>query len=91
MNLPARFRSWLKWIVNGRKLESEMETEERFHIESYAADLIRKGVSPQEATRQARIEFGGIESHKDAMRASVDARWWVELDKYFVSSLNVVH
>jgi predicted permease len=79
MNLPARFRSWLKWIVKGKRLESEMETEVRFHIESYAADLVRKGLSQQQAMRQARIEFGGIESHKDAMRAAVGVRWWDEL------------
>jgi predicted permease len=78
MNL-ARFRSWLKWIAKGQRLESEMETEVRFHLESYAADLVRKGLSQQEAMRQARIEFGGIESHKDAMRASVGVRWWGEL------------
>ena len=79
MNLLTRFRSWLKWMVKGHRLESEMETEVRFHIESYAADLVRKGISQQEAMRQARIEFGGIESHKDAMRASVGVRWWGEL------------
>ncbi|MGA8149772.1 MAG: ABC transporter permease [Terriglobales bacterium] len=79
MNLVARFRSWLKWIVKGRKLEAEMEAEVGFHIESYAADLMRKGLSQQEALRQARIEFGGIESLKDAMRASVGVRWWAEL------------
>ncbi len=79
MNLPARFRSWLKWMVKAERLESEMETEVRFHIESHAAELVRKGMSQQEATRQARIEFGGIESHKDAMRASVGIRWWGEL------------
>jgi predicted permease len=79
MNLPARFRSWLKWIVKGRRLESEMEAEVRFHMESYAAELVRKGMSQQEAMRQARIEFGGIESYKDAMRASVGVRWWGEL------------
>jgi putative ABC transport system permease protein len=50
-----------------------------FHLQSYAADLVRKGLSQQEAMRQARIEFGGIESHKDAMRASVGVRWWGEL------------
>jgi hypothetical protein len=48
MNLMARFRSWLKWVV-GQRLESEMETEVRFHIESYAADLVRKGLSQQDA------------------------------------------
>ena len=79
MNLSARFRSWLKWIVKGQRLESEMETEVRFHIESRAADLVRKGLSQQEAMRQARIEFGGIESHKDVMRASLGVRWWGEL------------
>ena len=79
MNLPARFRSWLKWIVKGRRLESEMEAEVRFHIESYAAELVRKGLSQPAAMRQARIEFGGIESYKDAMRASVGVRWWGEL------------
>jgi len=79
MNLLSRFRSWLRWMSNGRKLESEMETEMRFHIESYAAELVRKGMSQQEAIRAARIEFGGIESHKDATRAAVGIRWWGEL------------
>jgi putative ABC transport system permease protein len=67
-------------MVKGQRLENEMETEVRFHIESYAADLVRGGFSQEEAMRQARIEFGGIESHKDAMRASVGVRWWGELD-----------
>jgi hypothetical protein len=75
MNLLARFRSWLKWIMKASRLESEMETELRFHIDSYAADLVRSGVAPQEAMRRARIEFGGVESHKDAMRASLGLRW----------------
>jgi predicted permease len=79
MNLLARFHSWSKWITERQRLESEMEAEVRFHIESYAADLIRKGVSREEAMRRARIEFGGIETHKDEMRASVGMRWWGEL------------
>ena len=79
MNLLARFHSWSKWITKRQRLESEMEAEVRFHIESYAADLIRKGVSREEAMRRARIEFGGIETHKDEMRASVGVRWWDEL------------
>jgi predicted permease len=78
MNL-TRLRSWLTWMVKGQRLESEMETEVRFHIESRAADLVRTGLSIQDAMRQARIEFGGIESHKDAVRASLGVRWWGEL------------
>ncbi len=75
----ARLKSWLKWMGKPRQLENEMEAEVRFHIESYAADLVRSGVPEQEAMRRARIGFGGIESHKDAMRASVGVRLWGEL------------
>jgi predicted permease len=79
MNLLTRFRSWLKWMVKRRRLETEMESEAQFHLESYAADLMRKGFSQQDAMRKARIEFGGIETHKDAVRAAVGVRWWGEL------------
>jgi MacB-like periplasmic core domain len=79
MNLLTRFVSWLKWMVKGRRLESEMETEAQFHLESYAADLVHKGFSQEEAMRRARIEFGGIETQKDAVRAAVGVRWWGEL------------
>ena len=79
MKLFARLRSWLRWIVKPRQLENEMETEVRFHIESYTADLVCKGVPQPEAMRQARIDFGGIESHKDAIRASLGLRLWGEL------------
>ena len=79
MNLLSRFRSWLKWMVKGQRLESKMEIEAQFHLESYAADLVRDGLSQQEAMRRARIEFGGIETHKDAVRAAVGVRWWGEL------------
>ncbi len=51
----------------------------RFHIDSYAADLVRSGVPAAEAMRRARIEFGGIESHKDAVRDSQGLRWWDDL------------
>jgi hypothetical protein len=79
MRLFARFRSWLKWIVKRTLLEIAMEAEVRFHIESYAEDLVRSGVPEEQAMRRARIEFGGIESHKDAIRASIGLRWWDDL------------
>jgi predicted permease len=79
MRLFARLGSWLKWITKRSTLETAMEAEVRFHIESYAADLVCRGIAEEEAMRRARIEFGGIESHKDAMRASLGLRWWDEL------------
>jgi predicted permease len=56
-----------------------MEAELRFHIESIAEDLVRSGVPQQEAMSRARVQFGGIESHKDAIRASLGLRLWDEL------------
>ncbi len=79
MRLFAQIRSWLKWIVNRQQLETGMEAEVCFHLESYAEDLVRSGVPRPEAMRRARLEFGGIESHKDAMRASLGLRLWDEL------------
>jgi predicted permease len=69
----------LNSIVKRALLETAMDAELRFHIESYAEDLVRSGAPQEEAMRRARIEFGGIESHKDAIRASLGLRWWDEL------------
>ena len=79
MKFLARARSWLKWMAKRSRLEREMKAEVSFHIESRAEDLVRSGVSPEEATRRARVDFGGLESHKDAMRASVGLRLWDDL------------
>jgi predicted permease len=79
MKLFAQLRSWLKWMVKRSHLESGMEAEVSFHIESYAEDLVRNGVPQPEAIRRARIQFGAIESHKDAIRASLGLRLWDEL------------
>lgn len=79
MKFLARARSWLKWLVKRPRLEKEMEAEVSFHIESRTQDLVRSGVCPEEAARRARVDFGGLESHKDAMRASVGLRLWDDL------------
>jgi macrolide transport system ATP-binding/permease protein len=48
-----------------------MDVELRFHLEAYTEDLMRSGVSREEAMRHARLEFGGIEQTKEQCR---DAR-----------------
>jgi predicted permease len=79
MNFLPQLHSWLRWIVRRSQLETGMEEEARFHIETYAEHLVRSGVSQEEAMRRARIQFGGIESHKDAIRDSLGLRLWDEL------------
>jgi predicted permease len=59
-------------FVHRRKWERDMDDELKFHIEARAADLRRRGVPEPEATRQARVEFGGVEGHKELCR---EASW----------------
>jgi hypothetical protein len=68
MTLGNRLRSWLRTILQRARMESEMDAELRFHMESRAEDLTRDGVPRQEALRRARLEFGGIETAKEECR-----------------------
>jgi predicted permease len=68
--LWSRLRSWAHALLNRSGTESEMDAELRSHIAAYAEDLVRTGVPQQEAMRQARMEFGGIESVKEECRES---------------------
>jgi predicted permease len=77
--LSSRISFWFRSIFNRDRLESEMDAELRFHIESYINGLVESGVSPTEAARRARIEFGGLVGHKEDMRSSLGLRLLDEL------------
>jgi|HubBroStandDraft_1064217.scaffolds.fasta_scaffold08878_2 predicted permease len=79
MTFAAKLRSWLRAMRNRSRMEREMDHELRFHIESYVDDLVKQGVPREEAMRRARIEFGGLEMHKEECRASLGLRIWDEL------------
>ena len=68
--LTARIRSLWRGVRRRRDVEVEMLEEFRHHIELRAADLVRQGVPAAEAQRHARVEFGHVESHREAARAS---------------------
>jgi predicted permease len=55
-------------------MESEMDRELRFHMERYAEDLVSTGLSPAEAQRRAKAEFGGVEARKDECREALGLR-----------------
>ncbi|RXH58773.1 ABC transporter permease [Granulicella sibirica] len=76
----AKAKSWLRAVTSPHRLDTDMEAELNFHLEARAADLIReRGLTEREAHRQARLEFGGIATHKDDMRRSLGLRWGDEL------------
>src|ERR1044072_6517940 len=59
------------------QLEAEMEEELRFHLAMREAENLRRGMSPTEASRAARLRFGNVNVIKDAWRGVVVA-WIIE-------------
>jgi predicted permease len=78
-SFPARVRSWLRAVTSRSRFDHEMDAELAFHLEQYAADLVRSGLPHKEAARRARIELGGIAVQKEEMRASLGLRLWDDL------------
>jgi predicted permease len=79
MSLARRLGAWLLDSLRRSRTEREMDAELRFHIECYAADLVRGGVPRQEAERRARVEFGALEACKDECREALGFRILDEL------------
>src|SRR5882724_9192878 len=59
--------------------EKELSDELAFHVERQAAENVRGGMTPGEARRAAMIEFGGIESMKEACRETRKTNWLHDL------------
>ncbi len=74
-----RFRSLFRVLTSRRDFEQGMTEELRFHIEQYADELVRSGVSPQDAARRARIEFGSLIGVQEDCRDARGLRLFDEL------------
>jgi len=71
---------WLNRMRRRNDIEAEMREEMEFHRAARAADLAaRTGVSPAEADRQARLEFGSVEHYREEGRMAFGFRWLDEL------------
>jgi len=79
----ARFRSLLRALALRRDFESGMSEELSFHIEQYTEDLVRSGISRQEARRRARLEFGGMDAVKGDCREARGLLVFDELERMF--------
>jgi predicted permease len=62
-------------LVRKRRLDDELEGEILAHLEMAEHDAIAAGLSPEEARREARRGFGGIEPMKEDHRDQRSARW----------------
>src|SRR5580658_7958590 len=68
-------RSRRRWFRPKREFELEMNEELRFHIERQTAANIAMGMPPDEARRQAAIQFGGLDGMKENCREERRGFW----------------
>jgi len=59
---------WWRSLFLNRSREPELDRELRFHIEEMTEAHIAAGLAPEEARRQAVIEFGGHQQIKEDLR-----------------------
>jgi len=62
-------------LARKRHLDGELEGEILAHLEMAEQDAIAAGLSPEEARREARRAFGGIEQMKEDHRDRRSVRW----------------
>jgi predicted permease len=65
-------------LFHRRDWERDLEDELRNHLELRADDLVRRGMKPEAALRQARLEFGASETYRENCRQAHGLRWLEE-------------
>ncbi|MES2219853.1 MAG: ABC transporter permease [Acidobacteriota bacterium] len=72
----SEFFTRLRYFFRPRP-SSDLDDELQFHLEEATQANIAAGMTPEEARRQARIDFGGMESAREQTYAQRPG-WWME-------------
>ena len=72
--------TWLRRLFHKARAESELDKELQFHLDRQIASYVAGGLSREEASRRARLGFGGIERVKEEVR---DTAWETHLEILF--------
>jgi predicted permease len=78
----AIFQEWLRRLwgtVAGRRRDADLEEELRLHLELVAEEARRRGHSPEDAMRRARLEAGGMAQAMEAMRDQRGLPWLADM------------
>jgi predicted permease len=71
--------NWWKRLSRRTQMEAQLEKELGFHLEQHASQLIARGITPDDARRQARLALGGPEQVKEKCRDARGTRWLEDL------------
>ena len=67
-SVRRRLRRRFDALANRARFERDLRDELRQHLDARTSDLIDAGAEPEEAARQARVEFGAMERYKEECR-----------------------
>ncbi len=76
---PPPFLLRKLWRSITPRSDGDIEEEFRFHLEAYEQDLIRQGLTAEEARRKARIDLGQPATQNETYRAAIGLRIFDEL------------
>lgn len=71
--------NWWRRLLEGKRMEEQLDKELQFHMQQHIEGLIARGVEPVEARRLARLELGGPEQVKEQCRDERGTRWLADL------------
>lgn len=74
MNEGRTMKRIARWLFR-KTWEQDLNDELRFHLEKQIALKISAGIPPEEARRQAVLEFGGLEAAKENCREQRRGFW----------------
>jgi predicted permease len=88
--LIANLRAFWRGLLRPSQVDADMNDEMGFHIEMEARRLQQRGLSEQEAARQAAIAFGGVEKYRGAGRDAFGFTWMRGLSVDFKLGLRML-
>ncbi len=66
---------WLHGVFRSQAVDAELEAEIAMHLEMETAKRLAEGMTPEEAHRQARAAFGGLDAVREDHRDGRGLRW----------------
>src|SRR5262245_5539018 len=78
MNFLQTIWRTLRSLGQRRAVKQEIDDELRFHIEQRTAENIAAGMSPKEAAKAARKQFGNVQSIREECRETRGATFGEE-------------
>lgn len=71
-----RIGLWWRTLLHRQRFETELEEELAFHLQARTQRLLEQGLDESAARRQARLELGMVETHRDAVRQARGLSFW---------------